>query len=81
MKAGRLVYVVGPSGAGKDSVLGWVMDHADAELGLHLARRSVSRAGNDATEVDEPLSLEQFAGLDGAGAFTMRWFANGLWSG
>ncbi len=77
----RLVYVIGPSGAGKDSVLAWVMQHAEPGLGLHLARRSVSRAAHDSSEPHESLDSTQFAELARQGVFAMHWFANNLWYG
>ncbi|MDY0329958.1 MAG: phosphonate metabolism protein/1,5-bisphosphokinase (PRPP-forming) PhnN [Thiomonas sp.] len=78
MSAGRLIYVIGPSGAGKDSVLAWLMQHAEPQDRLHLARRSISRPGHEASEAHEALTPQQFAALRDAGAFAMHWSANGL---
>jgi ribose 1,5-bisphosphokinase len=78
MSAGRLIYVIGPSGAGKDSVLAWLMRHAEPEDGLHLTRRCISRPGHEASEAHEALTPQTFATQRDAGAFAMHWVANGL---
>jgi ribose 1,5-bisphosphokinase len=78
MKPARLVYVIGPSGAGKDSVLAWLMRHAQPQDGLHLARRCISRPGHAESEAHEAITPQEFAALVRAGAFAMQWDANGL---
>ncbi len=78
MSAGRLIYLIGPSGAGKDSVLAWLMQHAGPEENLSLARRCISRPGHEASESHEALTPQAFAALRDAGAFVMHWSANDL---
>lgn len=78
MSAGRLIYLIGPSGAGKDSVLAWLMQHAEPQDRLHLARRCISRPGHESSEAHEALTPQTFATLRDAGAFAMHWVANGL---
>jgi ribose 1,5-bisphosphokinase len=75
-----LIYMVGPSGVGKDSLLAWLSQqrHHDLPSPLHIARRSITRAEDDGTEIHEPLTEVQFAALEAAGAFAMCWHANGL---
>lgn len=78
----RLVYVMGPSGAGKDSLLGWLRAHLPEDFPLHWAQRTVSRppAASTApgTEVHESVSPASFAALRESGAFALHWHANGL---
>lgn len=78
----RLVYVMGPSGAGKDSLLGWLRAHLPQDFPLHWAQRTVSRppAASTApgTEVHESVSPASFAALRKSGAFALHWHANGL---
>ena len=72
----RLIVVVGPSGAGKDSVLrGW----RDALGGAApaFARRVITRAP-DATEDHEAVTPGDFAGLRAQGLLATWWQAHGL---
>ncbi|MGP1684102.1 MAG: phosphonate metabolism protein/1,5-bisphosphokinase (PRPP-forming) PhnN, partial [Giesbergeria sp.] len=74
----RLVYVVGPSGAGKDCVLGWVRHHLTAVPSIHWARRTITRAARPNDEVHEAVDERQFLALREQGAFALNWQANGL---
>lgn len=73
-----LVYVVGPSGAGKDSVLGWVRHHLRSTPSIHWARRTITRAALPGDEVHEAVDEGQFHTLRERGAFALNWQANGL---
>lgn len=66
--------VVGPSGAGKDSVIAGV---AAARPDLLVVRRIVTRPA-DATEPFEPATPEDFARRKAAGDFVLDWEAHGL---
>ena len=74
--AHRLVVVVGPSGAGKDSVLrGWrAALGADAPA---VARRVITRAP-DASESHEAVTPGDFTGLRDRGLLATWWQAHGL---
>lgn len=74
----RLVYVVGPSGAGKDSLLQWLVQHPPAGTQLHLARRTVTRPASAGGEGHESVDAAAFTALLDAGAFALHWSANGL---
>ncbi|MCX7961298.1 MAG: phosphonate metabolism protein/1,5-bisphosphokinase (PRPP-forming) PhnN [Burkholderiales bacterium] len=71
---GRLVYLVGPSGAGKDSLLAWVRAQRPARV--RVAPRAVTRATGGGT--DFAVSEARFAALLARGAFALYWRANGL---
>ena len=77
--ARRLIVVVGPSGAGKDSVLrGWRA--ALATLGAQapmFAQRVITRAP-DATESHEAVTAGDFAGMRSQGLLATWWHAHGL---
>jgi ribose 1,5-bisphosphokinase len=74
--AERLIVVVGPSGAGKDSVLhAW--RHRLAGHRVHFAQRVITRA-HDASERHEPTTLPEFTRLQAAGELAVCWRANGL---
>jgi ribose 1,5-bisphosphokinase len=74
----RLVYVMGPSGVGKDSVLGWLKAHAPAGPMVHFARRTVTRPADAGGEDHEALCGEAFEQQAQADAFALHWQANGL---
>jgi ribose 1,5-bisphosphokinase len=74
----RLIYVMGPSGAGKDSVLAGLQAAWSAAAPLHWARRTITRSAQPGGEAHEPADPQAFAALHEAGAFAMHWQANGL---
>ena len=75
-----LIYMVGPSGVGKDSLLAWLSQrpHTDLPVPLHIARRSITRPEEGGTEAHEPLTEQAFSELEAGGGFAMHWAANGL---
>lgn len=76
--AGRLVYVVGPSGAGKDSVLGALRASWPDCLAAHWARRTITRPETAGGERHEAVDAAGFERLLAQGAFAQHWVANGL---
>ena len=77
----KLIYVMGPSGVGKDSLLNWLRSHVQTlqpKPALHFARRTITRAGGDTTEDHEAVSQEDFAKLAQEGVFALHWQAHGL---
>ncbi|HSW19084.1 MAG TPA: phosphonate metabolism protein/1,5-bisphosphokinase (PRPP-forming) PhnN [Ramlibacter sp.] len=73
----RLIYVMGPSGAGKDSVLGWLRERAPASIPLRWARRTITRPADAGGEQHEAVTPQRFDDLLAADAFAMAWRANG----
>jgi len=74
---GTLVLVVGPSGAGKDSVIGYCRERLGADAPVVFPRRVVTRA-EGAFEDHDTLSQEDFAHAAEEGAFALHWRAHGL---
>ncbi|MBA2673907.1 AAA family ATPase [Ramlibacter sp.] len=74
---GRWVFVCGPSGAGKDSVIGWARTALAGERGIVFARRAVTRAAHPASDHEE-LSPAAFAQWLRAGRFAWHWRAHGF---
>ncbi|MEE1926318.1 phosphonate metabolism protein/1,5-bisphosphokinase (PRPP-forming) PhnN [Pseudomonas sp. 148P] len=74
---GRLIYLMGPSGSGKDSVIDQVRP-ALRNLGVAVARRVITRSAESVGEDAHGVSVEQFALLRAQGAFALDWPANGL---
>ncbi|MGK8289309.1 phosphonate metabolism protein/1,5-bisphosphokinase (PRPP-forming) PhnN [Pseudomonas putida] len=74
---GRLVFLVGPSGSGKDSLIDAAREQL-AAAGVEVARRAITRSAEAKGEAAHSVSPERFAALRGEGAFCMHWQANGL---
>jgi len=74
----RLVYVIGPSGAGKDSVLGALRATWPASVEAHWARRTIARPESAGDELHEAVDAQGFERLLASGAFALHWAANGL---
>jgi ribose 1,5-bisphosphokinase len=76
-RCGRLVYLVGPSGAGKDSLLDWVRERLPPHSALAFARRTITRTACADGERHESVSVEDFEARLARGDFAMHWEANG----
>lgn len=74
----RLIYTVGPSGAGKDSLLAWLRARLPAQAPVHLARRTVSRPMQPGGETHESVDAGEFEALRARNAFVFDWQANAL---
>ncbi|KPG90230.1 ribose-phosphate pyrophosphokinase [Pseudomonas sp. RIT-PI-q] len=75
--AGRLIYLIGPSGSGKDSLLDAARTRLD-ERGCRIVRRVITRSAEAVGEAALGVSAQQFAEMDARGAFALSWHANGL---
>ncbi|OGA62343.1 MAG: phosphonate metabolism protein/1,5-bisphosphokinase (PRPP-forming) PhnN [Burkholderiales bacterium RIFCSPHIGHO2_01_FULL_64_960] len=78
MTTGRLIYCMGPSGAGKDSLLDWLRAHLPTPCLVHWAQRTISRSAMPGGEAHESVSPETFVALRHELAFALHWEANGL---
>jgi len=74
---GRLVLVVGASGAGKDSVLRYAMAHFAGDARFVFPRRCVTREVNAAAEDHESVDERTFDEFVGQRAFALMWEAHG----
>ncbi|WP_369987479.1 phosphonate metabolism protein/1,5-bisphosphokinase (PRPP-forming) PhnN [Pseudomonas xanthosomatis] len=73
----RLIFLIGPSGSGKDSLI----DAARGDLaagGIEIARRVITRSAEAKGEAAHSVSREQFEAMRAAGEFALHWQANGL---
>lgn len=75
--AGRLVYVIGPSGAGKDSLIGWLKNRLAAQPALHWSQRTIDRPHIAGDTQHEAVSTAEFLALKAQGCFALCWQANG----
>jgi ribose 1,5-bisphosphokinase len=74
----RLVYVIGPSGAGKDSVLLGLRQAWATAASAHWARRTITRPAQADGEQHDAVDTPTFERLRREQAFAMHWTANGL---
>jgi ribose 1,5-bisphosphokinase len=73
---GRLVLVVGPSGAGKDTLLRLAQAACSEDQGIIFPRRVVTREAS-AAENNRQMSADAFEGAAAQGAFAVTWRAHG----
>jgi ribose 1,5-bisphosphokinase len=73
---GKLVLVVGPSGAGKDTLLGLARAACADDASIVFVRRVVTRESSSA-EDNEQMTLAAFRDAQARGAFAIHWEAHG----
>ncbi|MYE02199.1 MAG: phosphonate metabolism protein/1,5-bisphosphokinase (PRPP-forming) PhnN [Alphaproteobacteria bacterium] len=78
MTGGRLVLVVGPSGAGKDTLIRRAEAGLRSEARYRFPRRYVTRPAGDPHEDHIALTDEEFRARERAGQFSLVWRAHGL---
>ncbi len=78
---GMLVAVVGPSGAGKDTLIDAVRRHFEGSDLIRIVRRVITRPAEAGGEDHLPATEEEFARLRDSGAFACHWQAHGLFYG
>lgn len=74
---GHLYYVVGPSGAGKDSLLRYARERLADRRRLVFAHRYITRAADAGGENHVALSEAEFAARIESAAFAMHWRSHG----
>jgi ribose 1,5-bisphosphokinase len=77
---GRLVLVVGPSGAGKDTLIGLARDACAGDVTIAFPRRVVTRAAS-AFEDNEQVSFGAFRQARDRSEFAVHWEAHGHFYG
>lgn len=80
-KDGRLIVVVGASGAGKDSILKGAANYYHDNPRVEFVRRVITRECDPETEVHDSVTEEQFIVRQKHGDFSVWWQANGLYYG
>jgi len=70
---GRVIYLMGASGSGKDSLINYALEHFPGEPSFLVARRYVTRKGNHDCRHDLPVSVEEFSRLRQSGFFSLAW--------
>lgn len=75
--SGAWIFVCGPSGAGKDSVIASAQHTLSAHTGIVFARRMVTRALQSGSDHD-PVAEQDFHALVSAGGLRWHWQAHGF---
>ena len=76
--SGTFVAVVGPSGVGKDSLIGFARERLEATGRVVFVRRVVTRQADGGSEDHDSLDVDAFAQAERDGAFALNWDAHGL---
>jgi ribose 1,5-bisphosphokinase len=75
---GIMVVVVGPSGAGKDTLMALASEHFHGRPDVHFVRRVITRNGDAGGEDHLSVSNQGFVSMEQAGSFAVWWEAHGL---
>lgn len=78
MAEGRLFYVIGPSGSGKDSLMRYAREQLAANPEVVFAHRYITRPVEAQGENHIALSETEFEARLEAGLFAMHWNSHGL---
>ncbi|MEM9634148.1 MAG: phosphonate metabolism protein/1,5-bisphosphokinase (PRPP-forming) PhnN [Pseudomonadota bacterium] len=75
---GRMVLVVGPSGAGKDTLMAALQSHLKGRADIQFARRAITREADANAEDHDTLTRSEFDQLVRSGETALSWEAHGL---
>lgn len=75
---GSLVLVVGPSGVGKDTLIGGARQALDNDKRFVFVRRLVTRASGVVGEEHDSIEPKVFAEMEAGGRFALSWEAHNL---
>lgn len=78
IRNGAFVAVVGPSGAGKDTLIAHARAALADEPQVEFVRRVITRRNDGETEDHDTLADAEFIAAEAEGAFALAWEAHGL---
>ncbi len=73
----KIIYLMGPSGSGKDSIISALKQQLHPESGLMIAHRYITRDWQAGGENHVELTDAEFALRESLGLFPLSWQANG----
>jgi ribose 1,5-bisphosphokinase len=76
--SGIMIAVVGPSGAGKDSLINVARAHFRDNARIGFVKRVITRPADGATEDHQSVTTAEFTAMDEAGQFAVSWQAHDL---
>jgi ribose 1,5-bisphosphokinase len=78
LRGGVFIAVVGPSGAGKDTIIDYAREKLDDDSGVEFVRRVITRPSDAGSEDHDTLADAAFDEAEKHGAFALSWPAHGL---
>lgn len=75
---GALILIVGPSGAGKDTLIAGARAALSGDRSFVFPTRFITRGGDAGGEAHMPLEREEFQQMSQGGFFSLEWEAHGL---
>jgi ribose 1,5-bisphosphokinase len=76
--SGKLILVVGQSGAGKDSIIRYAMEKFKTDPQFVFPRRVITRQADIAAEDHDTMDVQEFLALKAQDGFALSWQAHDL---
>ncbi|HEV2479282.1 MAG TPA: phosphonate metabolism protein/1,5-bisphosphokinase (PRPP-forming) PhnN [Puia sp.] len=77
----QLIYIVGASGVGKDSLMLYARQQLNGSIPLVFAHRYITRPATQGSENHVALTVEEFLNRKAGGLFALDWESHGLYYG
>jgi ribose 1,5-bisphosphokinase len=77
----QLVYIIGASGVGKDSLMHYARQQLNGSIPLIFAHRYITRPATEGSENHVALTAEEFRSRKAQGLFALDWESHGLYYG
>jgi ribose 1,5-bisphosphokinase len=77
----QLIYIVGASGVGKDSLMHYARKQLNGSIPLLFAHRYITRPSTEGSENHVAVTVEEFHRRKDGGLFALDWESHGLYYG